>query len=169
MATSTTAVFPSEIFRRCSAQIGLSWRSLPMGWMDSRYPPRSSKWRPSASLHFLDAQPRGPYLLGGHCNGALVAFETARLLVKAGHTVDLLVMIDPVTLSYWRYIRPVLSAQRFARRTVGLYADRDANSTFVVLVRNCDSSRQTTELVGYRFAGRNHCPNSGKRSDGVCG
>ena len=79
----------------------------------------------------LDAQPRGPYLLGGHCNGALVAFETARLLVRAGHTVDLLVMIDPVTLSYWRYIRPVLLAQRFARRTVGLNADRDENSLVV--------------------------------------
>ena len=32
-------------------------------------------------------QPRGPYLLGGFCNGALVAFEMARLLQAQGETV----------------------------------------------------------------------------------
>jgi thioesterase domain-containing protein len=41
----------------------------------------------------LEAQPRGPYLLGGNCNGGLVAFEMARRLVAAGDRVDLLVVI----------------------------------------------------------------------------
>jgi amino acid adenylation domain-containing protein len=32
-------------------------------------------------------QPAGPYLLGGYCNGGLVAFEVARMLEAAGETV----------------------------------------------------------------------------------
>jgi thioesterase domain-containing protein len=40
-------------------------------------------------------QPEGPYALGGHCNGALVAFEIAQRLQAAGQKVDLLVMLAP--------------------------------------------------------------------------
>lgn len=40
-----------------------------------------------------DFQPRGPYLLGGFCNGALVAFEMARRLEAQGEKVGLLVLI----------------------------------------------------------------------------
>lgn len=39
-------------------------------------------------------RPRGPYVLGGHCNGAIVAFEMARQLVEAGETVAELVLIE---------------------------------------------------------------------------
>jgi thioesterase domain-containing protein len=38
-------------------------------------------------------QPSGPYRLGGHCNGGLVAFEMARRLEAQGEEVALLVMI----------------------------------------------------------------------------
>ena len=41
----------------------------------------------------LAAQPAGPYRLAGHCVGGIVAFETARLLMKLNHRVEL-VMID---------------------------------------------------------------------------
>ena len=56
----------------------------------------------------LDRQPEGPYLLGGHCNGALEAFEIAQLLRAAGQTVELLVMISPprrrqASPSSWAY------------------------------------------------------------------
>ena len=37
-------------------------------------------------------QPNGPYLLGGHCNGGLVALEIARLLDLLGEKVELLVL-----------------------------------------------------------------------------
>jgi len=37
-------------------------------------------------------QPRGPYHLGGTCNGGLVAFEIARLLVQEGEEVPTLVL-----------------------------------------------------------------------------
>lgn len=39
-------------------------------------------------------QPEGPYLLGGFCNGGLIAFEMARQLEAQGQQVDLLVVID---------------------------------------------------------------------------
>jgi len=38
-------------------------------------------------------QPKGPYLLGGYCNGAAVAFEVARRLRLQGERVDLLVLL----------------------------------------------------------------------------
>jgi thioesterase domain-containing protein/acyl carrier protein len=39
-------------------------------------------------------RPRGPYRLGGHCNGGLVAFEVARRLAAEGEVVDGVVIID---------------------------------------------------------------------------
>jgi amino acid adenylation domain-containing protein/FkbM family methyltransferase len=42
-------------------------------------------------------QPEGPYLLGGWCNGALIAYEMARQLHDQGQKVDLLVLMDPGT------------------------------------------------------------------------
>jgi oxalate---CoA ligase len=38
--------------------------------------------------------PNGPYLLGGHCFGGIVAFEMARLLAAEGAQVALLVLVD---------------------------------------------------------------------------
>ena len=40
-------------------------------------------------------QPRGPYLLGGFCNGGLLAYEMARQLQAAGEQVDFLGLINP--------------------------------------------------------------------------
>jgi amino acid adenylation domain-containing protein len=39
-------------------------------------------------------QPDGPYLLGGHCFGGLVAFEVAQQLQKQGETVGLVALLD---------------------------------------------------------------------------
>ncbi|MDM9379463.1 amino acid adenylation domain-containing protein [Chlorogloeopsis sp. ULAP01] len=41
-------------------------------------------------------QPNGPYLLGGHCYGGVLAFEIAQQLQKQGQTVSLLVIIDAI-------------------------------------------------------------------------
>jgi acyl-CoA synthetase (AMP-forming)/AMP-acid ligase II/thioesterase domain-containing protein/acyl carrier protein len=54
----------------------------------------------------LAEQPRGPFRLIGNCNGALVAFEVARLLTKAGHEVEVVALIDPPTVN----ARPVTRA-----------------------------------------------------------
>jgi thioesterase domain-containing protein len=47
-------------------------------------------------------QPEGPYLLGGWCNGALMAYEIARQLQEAGQKVDLLVLMNSMALNYPR-------------------------------------------------------------------
>ena len=39
-------------------------------------------------------QPEGPYLLGGFCAGAFVAFEMARQLQEQGEQVEALVMVE---------------------------------------------------------------------------
>lgn len=39
-------------------------------------------------------RPAGPYALGGHCNGALVAFEMARQLAASGERVTVVVLIE---------------------------------------------------------------------------
>ena len=39
-------------------------------------------------------QPHGPYVIGGHCAGAWVAFEMVRQLEEAGDRVDRLIVVD---------------------------------------------------------------------------
>ena len=40
-------------------------------------------------------QPRGPYRLGGFCNGGLLAYEMARQLERAGERVEFLGLVNP--------------------------------------------------------------------------
>ena len=47
-------------------------------------------------------QPEGPYLLGGFCNGSLIAYEMARQLQEQGQTIDLLILITPTHVSRLR-------------------------------------------------------------------
>jgi thioesterase domain-containing protein/malonyl CoA-acyl carrier protein transacylase len=48
-------------------------------------------------------QPRGPYLLGGHSAGGVIAYEMAQQLLNRGQEVPLLLMIDsPSPSSAWR-------------------------------------------------------------------
>jgi thioesterase domain-containing protein len=47
-------------------------------------------------------QPKGPYLLGGHCVGGIAAIEIAKLLMQEGEEVRLLVMVDTVRPSPMR-------------------------------------------------------------------
>lgn len=59
-------------------------------------------------------QPQGPYLLGGWCGGALLAFEMARQLRAAGQAVDLLVLMEPPLISAsTRFVRHFIT--RFGR------------------------------------------------------
>jgi hypothetical protein len=54
-------------------------------------------------------QPRGPYVLGGSCNGGLVAFEMARQFQRDGDTVSLLILVEPfVVTGFHRLGRKVL-------------------------------------------------------------
>jgi thioesterase domain-containing protein len=69
------------------------------------------------------AQPHGPYLLGGNCNGALVAFEVARLLMAAGERVDLVAMIDPLIVGVRPSVRFLLRTLDRIQRGTGVAED----------------------------------------------
>ncbi|GAC1361946.1 MAG: amino acid adenylation domain-containing protein [Ktedonobacteraceae bacterium] len=49
---------------------------------------------------FRAIQPEGPYVLGGFCNGGLMAYETARRLREQGQQVDLLLLVEPADAGY---------------------------------------------------------------------
>jgi amino acid adenylation domain-containing protein len=44
--------------------------------------------------HLVALQPRGPYLLGGFCNGGFVAYEMARQMEQQGLQVGLVILLD---------------------------------------------------------------------------
>ncbi len=48
------------------------------------------------------AQPKGPYLLGGHSSGGVIAYEIAQQLIKRGETVRAIFMLDSVSLEQSR-------------------------------------------------------------------
>lgn len=54
---------------------------------------------PAMARRYIDdmraVQPEGPYLIGGRCLGAYVAFEMASQLAAAGERIALLALIDP--------------------------------------------------------------------------
>ena len=45
-------------------------------------------------------RPRGPYILGGHCYGGVLAFETALQLMSLGERIECLVLFDAATPGY---------------------------------------------------------------------
>jgi amino acid adenylation domain-containing protein len=61
----------------------------------------------------IAACPEGPLVLGGYCNGGLVAYETARLLTAAGRRVERLVLIATDADTRFRMLRwPIAVAAR---------------------------------------------------------
>ena len=71
----------------------------PHGRYGEPIPPSIEEMAADRLPLILETQASGPFLLGGQCNGALVAFEVARLLMAAGHKVDLVAMVDPPTVN----------------------------------------------------------------------
>jgi thioesterase domain-containing protein len=51
----------------------------------------------------------GPYRLGGFCNGALVAYEAAHLLIAQGHAVEVVLLVAPPSLNARHSYRRVLA------------------------------------------------------------
>jgi thioesterase domain-containing protein len=68
---------------------GECWPLLSIPKMADRYLPE-----------ILEADPTGPYLLGGTCMGGMVAFELAQRLVRTGRQVNLLALIDSPAAPY---------------------------------------------------------------------
>ncbi|MBV9039293.1 MAG: amino acid adenylation domain-containing protein, partial [Acidobacteriaceae bacterium] len=73
------------------ALYGMQYRGL-----DGETPPDTSvefiAGRMLEAIHGV--QPSGPYRLGGHCFGGLIAFEMARQLCRRGEQVELLAILD---------------------------------------------------------------------------
>jgi len=72
----------------------------------------------------LETQPNGPYVLLGQCNGALVGFEAARLLVSMGKEVKAVVMVDPYIMSVRRSARFIFLAVDFVMRLMGIQKNK---------------------------------------------
>ncbi|WP_136624297.1 AMP-binding protein [Bradyrhizobium centrolobii] len=80
----------------------------PHGLRGEPVPPSIEEMAADRLPLILERQASGPFLLGGKCNGAMVAFEAARLLTAAGHRVDLVAMVDPSTVSARPVSRTIL-------------------------------------------------------------
>ena len=68
----------------------------PHGLVDAGVPESIEDMAAERLAALRAARPRGPYLLGGHCNGGLVALEMARRLREQGEAVPLVVLLDAV-------------------------------------------------------------------------
>jgi thioesterase domain-containing protein len=62
----------------------------------------------------------GPLVLGGWCNGALLAYEVACRLQAEGRSVERLVLMDPVYLRYPRRLRRIQGLINGAGRALGV-------------------------------------------------
>jgi len=59
----------------------------PHGLRGEPIPPSIEEMAADRLPLILKTQASGPFLLGGFCNGAMLAFEAARALMAAGHKV----------------------------------------------------------------------------------
>jgi acyl-coenzyme A synthetase/AMP-(fatty) acid ligase/thioesterase domain-containing protein len=84
----------------------------PHGLRGGSIPPLFEEMAADRLPLILERQASGPLLLGGKCNGAMVAFEAARLLMAAGHKVDMVAMVDPPTLSARPVPRAILGLMK---------------------------------------------------------
>jgi amino acid adenylation domain-containing protein len=82
--------------RRIARGLGPDWSfyAIPPCGLSAHLIPSSYQEMAGVHLKALRAhQPKGPYMLGGTCNGGLVAYEMARQLTAEGQKVTLLVLI----------------------------------------------------------------------------
>ena len=93
----------------------------PHGMSDEPIPASFAAMAGERLAAILEVQPTGPYRLGGHCAGAMVALETGRLLLALGHQVEIIVLVDPPPVADDAYRGPL-----YEQLTVGVtqaYAD----------------------------------------------
>jgi len=80
----------------------------PYKFEDLSVPPSFEAMAAAHIESLRSIQPEGPYLLGGWCNGGLVAYEMARQLHAQGQTVDLLVLMDPDSPAPYKWERRII-------------------------------------------------------------
>src|SRR6185437_10935308 len=84
----------------------------PHGLRGEPIPPSIEEMAADRLPLILKTQASGPFLLGGYCNGAMVAFEAARALMTAGHQVHMVAMVDPPTASARPPLRAILGRMK---------------------------------------------------------
>lgn len=70
------------------------------------------------------AQPRGPYILGGHCVYGALAFEAARQLQRSGEQIELVALFDSWAPGYRESMSPRDQRRRQWRLRREMYARR---------------------------------------------
>ena len=88
----------------------------PHGLGDTRVPESIEAMAADRIRALRMVRPKGPYFLGGHCNGAFVALEIAQQLTRDGEEVPIVIVLD--ALAPWRQDRvwPPLTAEELAAR-----------------------------------------------------
>lgn len=66
----------------------------PHGLAESSVPPNIEAMAAERVASLRAMRPHGPFIVGGHCNGAFVAFEMARQLAEAGEDVPAVIVIE---------------------------------------------------------------------------
>jgi len=88
--------FYSQTFARALGEDQPTWIVHPHGLLGDRIPATIEEMARDRLKALRERQPAGPYLLGGHCAGGLVAFEMARQLVEQGESVPVVVLVESV-------------------------------------------------------------------------
>src|SRR5262249_37986828 len=96
------------------------WAVHPLGLHGRPAPATSEAMARGHGQQLIGACPDGPLVLGGYCNGGLVAYETARLLTAAGRRVERLVLIATDADTRFSQLRWPIAV---ASRLVGLHAE----------------------------------------------
>lgn len=73
----------------------------PQGTFGGDLPSKFEDAGASAVELIRSVQPKGPYHLGGYCNGALAIYEVAQQLIRKGEKVETLVLLDPPDLYFF--------------------------------------------------------------------
>lgn len=96
----------------------------PYKFLDLPVPPTFEEMAAAHIEAMRAVQPEGPYLLGGFCNGGLMAYEMARQLKAQGQKVDLLALIDPAAPRQHKVVRDFIG--RFSK-VVHLSEEKQVN------------------------------------------
>ncbi|MBI1959904.1 MAG: amino acid adenylation domain-containing protein, partial [Candidatus Rokubacteria bacterium] len=77
------------------------WVLHPHGLDGGPVPPSIEAMAADHVTTLRSVRPKGPYLLGGYCNGGLVALEVARQLLDMGEEVGRVILLDATAPGLW--------------------------------------------------------------------